>query len=133
MTEVIIKSGYTNVFPDILDELNEGLDWSERADKALIQRVKDSTIVIEEEISSSELYDLLSANRKSAVYFKKSERYFGWSSRFKGNITSFSIVEVDISRRWTISDYDNNEYIEYIDVYECCDKALNFYIRKSEE
>lgn len=43
------------------------------------------------------------------------------------NISNFSILEVDTSRPWTISNYDGSEYIKYLDDYKLKDKELNYY------
>ena len=37
----------------------------------------------------------------------------------------YSIVDVDISRPWRITDYDGKEYIEYLD-YNVVNKELNY-------
>lgn len=38
-----------------------------------------------------------------------------------------SIIEVDVSRPWTILEYDGSEYIQYLD-HTCIDKKANYCI-----
>ena len=45
-------------------------------------------------------------------------------------VSSFSIVDVDITRLWTIEEYDGSEYIQYLDDYKLVDKELNYYEKK---
>lgn len=40
-------------------------------------------------------------------------------------LSKITIVNVDTSRPWTISEYDGSEYIEYLD-YDIIDKNTNF-------
>lgn len=42
-------------------------------------------------------------------------------------ITTFSIVDVDTTRPWTIEEYDGAEYIQYLDENKLIDKELNYY------
>lgn len=42
-------------------------------------------------------------------------------------ISSFSIVDVDTTRPWTIKEYDNAEYIKYLDECKLADEELNYW------
>ena len=44
-----------------------------------------------------------------------------------GYMSSFSIVDVDTTRPWTIKEYDGAEYIEYLDENKLIDKELNYW------
>lgn len=39
---------------------------------------------------------------------------------------SCTIVEVDTSKKWTLSEYDGAEYIKYLD-YKCISEELNYW------
>lgn len=45
---------------------------------------------------------------------------------YSGTVT-FSIVEVDTTRPWTIEEYDGAEYIQYLDENKLVDEELNYY------
>jgi len=47
-----------------------------------------------------------------------------------GKRNCFSIVEVDINRKWTISEYDGAEYIEYLDNYILVSEEINYYYKR---
>ena len=50
-----------------------------------------------------------------------------WIYNEKYGACVFHIVEVDTSRAWTIEEYDNSEYIKYLDERKCLDKELNYW------
>lgn len=43
-----------------------------------------------------------------------------------GQVSNLSIMNVDISRPWTIEEYDGSEYVKYLDGYSVV-KELNYY------
>lgn len=57
---------------------------------------------------------------------------FLWYDDALEDITSFSIVDVDTTRPWTIDEYDGAEYIKYLDTYTLENESLNFYRLKDE-
>lgn len=77
----------------------------------------------------------LKNNRELIVKFEdiqKSEdhqHYSLWNKNLHG-CSSFSIVDVDITRPWTIEEYDGAEYIEYLDEHKLVDEELNYYEKK---
>lgn len=54
------------------------------------------------------------------------QRYLVWNENFH-KWDSFSIVDVDTARPWTIGEYDGSEYIEYLDENKLVDEELNYY------
>lgn len=58
--------------------------------------------------------------------FKGCQIYKVYSTDVYGT-SSFSIVEVDTTRPWTIEEYDGAEYIQYLDENKLIDKELNYY------
>jgi hypothetical protein len=57
-------------------------------------------------------------------------RYFYATLGEFNAFNAFEIVDVDIMRPWCIDEYDDAEYIEYLDDVICLDKELNFYEKK---
>lgn len=53
--------------------------------------------------------------------------YIYWIYTEKYGVAVFKIEEVDISRPWTIDEYDNCEYIKYLDERKCLDEELNYW------
>lgn len=49
--------------------------------------------------------------------------YFDSDSRVHG----LTIVDVDISKPWTIDDYDGSERIKYFEPIKLCNKEMNYY------
>ena len=73
--------------------------------------------------SSEYLEKFLKENPETIVNIGDS-KYFIYNKNLK-YISSLEIVEVDISRPWTIEEYDGAEYIKYLD-YEITNKELNY-------
>lgn len=55
------------------------------------------------------------------------QKYMVYNSTGYSNTTTFSIVNVDTTRPWTIEEYDGAEYIQYLDENKLVDKELNYY------
>lgn len=45
----------------------------------------------------------------------------------EGYISSFSIIDVDTTRPWTIAEYDGAEYVQYLDEDKLVDEELNYW------
>lgn len=74
----------------------------------------------------------LKNNRELIIKFEDTQRYKDYQSYvvYDANLygaSSFSIVDVDITRPWTIEEYDGAEYIQYLDENKLVDKELNYY------
>lgn len=65
------------------------------------------------------------AHDESIIYkFNELQQYLIWNSK-KNNFSIYMIQDVDITRPWTIKQYDGSEYIEYLD-YNIVDSELNY-------
>ena len=53
--------------------------------------------------------------------------YVYWIYTESYGVCVFKIEEVDVTRPWTIDDYDSAEYIKYLDDRKCLDKELNYW------
>jgi hypothetical protein len=74
----------------------------------------------------------LKNNRELIIKFEDTQRYKDRQSYvvYDANLygtASFSIVDVDTTRPWTIEEYDGAEYIQYLDENKLIDKELNYY------
>jgi len=77
---------------------------------------KSSNIYLQEKLKELKAGDLL---RVDNTFF-----FVNYGKR-----NCFSIVDVDVKRKWTISEDDNSEYIEYLDGYKCIAPELNYYVK----
>ena len=46
---------------------------------------------------------------------------------------SIAIEDVDISKKWTLADYDGTESIKYLEDPVCIDKTYNYYEEREDE
>lgn len=54
---------------------------------------------------------------------------YGWTNiPGSPSFVHMSIVDVDMSRKWTITTYDGAESIKYLDEWQCADEKYNYYI-----
>lgn len=134
--KMILSSSYGGFMPDVVAcRLNEKLGKESvikaRFDEKLISYIESSAIVYDEKIHTQ---DWFSKNKDKIILCKTSGnniKYIGWhSDGVYGNIASVSIVDIDVSRRWTINVYDGAESIKYVDVWECKDESLNYWVEK---
>lgn len=74
----------------------------------------------------------LKNNKELIIKFEDTQKYEDrqtyavHSTSFYGT-ASFSIVDVDTTRPWTIEEYDGAEYIQYLDEHKLVDEELNYY------
>lgn len=73
--------------------------------------------------NNKELIIKFEDNKKHDNY----QKYAIYNNIKYSNFSTFSIVEVDITRPWTIEEYDGAEYIQYLDENKLIDKELNYY------
>lgn len=64
-------------------------------------------------------------NNETIVAFEDKSTY--WYKSNEGYISSFSIIDVDTKRPWTIAEYDGAEYVQYLDEDKLIDKELNYW------
>lgn len=98
----------------------------------VIDYVEKSSILLQENYNYKEIEKELKNNLDLIYVITPNARskYYIFYSIDYNHTNSFSIVEVDTSRPWTIKDYDGSEYIEYLDKYELVNKELNYYEEK---
>ena len=53
--------------------------------------------------------------------------YVYWINTELYGAAVFKIEEVDVTRPWTIEEYDSCEYIKYLDERKCIDEELNYW------
>lgn len=63
--------------------------------------------------------------------FEYTQDYHKPDRVFKVGNNIIMLIDVDTSRPWTILDYDNSEYIQYLD-YDTIDKESNYCSLKKE-
>lgn len=77
----------------------------------------ESMKTAKEKMDSDNEIIITSKNCQGKYYYKTDYSY----------ITSFSIVDVDTTRPWTIEEYDCAEYIKYLDENKLVDEELNYW------
>ena len=73
-----------------------------------------------------------SKNVNYVVPIRDGMRYFYATLTGFSPFNVFEIVDVDTTRPWCVEEYDDAEYIEYLDDVVCLDKEFNFYDKKRE-
>lgn len=69
---------------------------------------------------------IMNDNNEAIVGFEGNQDGYYYKSN-EGYISSFSIIDVDTTRPWTIAEYDGAEYVQYLDEDKLIDKELNYW------
>lgn len=115
---------------EMLDILNKGSFPRNRCGE-IIKFVENKAVdmCIKEESDFNAIKEYLKKNLNNIAKIQSSKDadiYCIWDDEISWTRT-FSILNVDISRPWTIADYDGSEYIKYLDDYKLKDKEINYY------
>jgi hypothetical protein len=119
--KVVILSDWDSRLPEILRPYYKGDDESWRWGEVIkfIEKSAmpwDQTYRPEKNTKAIMKYDCSYMEEGVTVY-----RAFGR----EGTIT-FKLVDVDITRPWTICEYDSSEYVQYLDIIPV-EPKVNFY------
>ena len=123
LVNILIFSGFgANTYSVDMLAINKKYEFpiSRRELAAFVQK---TAIQMISGTSSESLEKFLKENPETIINIGDS-KYFIYNKNLK-YISSLEIVEVDISRPWTIEEYDGAEYIKYLD-YEITNKELNY-------
>lgn len=114
MIEIMNKNGgYT-----IKGRTGEVIDYIEN--NCEVYKEMDYNILLEIKQRMRENHELI-------FTFKNFQgKYYAYNSNTHDS-DKFSIVDVDITRPWTIEDYDGSEGIKYLDEWTLVDKDMNYY------
>jgi hypothetical protein len=127
MKVIVLSSHGHSTLPEIFSVNYKDKCW--RVNQDLIKEIES----LDWKLIKSE-YMRKSRNENYAMPIKDGMldgmRYFYATPGEFNAFNAFEIVDVDITRPWCIDDYDDAEYIEYLDDVICLDKELNFYEKK---
>ena len=133
--KVLLFSGHEAAYPTeemqkILDRLEfpynrigEIVDYIEKNSEEIVDYSAYSLLNTKKNIGKVRL----SSNIYACCTKKKESELFG--SNYP--ITTLAIVDVDITRPWTINIYDGKEYIQYLD-YDVVNEVINYCKWKDE-
>ena len=123
--KVIIFNGYG--FVPVSDKIAEFMNKSSfplnRTDKKLIKYIEENSKKVNMSTPSFSIVKELKQSKEKLIKVDK-DQYYCYSN-IKEVPCAIRIVEVDISRPWTIEDYDGAEYIQYLD-YIIENKEINY-------
>lgn len=130
--KVLIFSGYgADVCTPKMQEIMEKYEGVESRVGEIIDYVENVAVPFDSFEDAGEVESNLRANIETIVSAENnkgliSTKYYLWDNELH-SIKSFTIEEVDITRPWTIKDYDGSEYIRYLDERELVNEKLNYY------
>lgn len=134
MKEILIKSCYMANLPDYFKKFDMSRGILSRLDEKIIEAVKSEAIVLDGTDGKEEGFFKANADRLYCLTSWSGEvTYIGYMGRDEHCCSGLCVVtigEVDTSRPWTMADYDNSEYIKYLDDYQCVNEELNYWERK---
>lgn len=124
--KVLLFTGYgTNFVTPEMEKIMKKNTYPKNRIGEIIDYIEKNAITAKLE-DYDKLVEILKKN-KNQIYkiVGKTTKYIIWNDDIQWTC-SFQIVEVDISKRWRIRDYDGAEHIEYLD-YKLIDKEMNYY------
>ena len=134
--ELVIFNNYGGRVPDVLrDKIIPGLEFPQnRFNCSLIEYIKNNSVDFIPNVHTDNWFKL---HKDALVRVECKEngkgKYVGFASDgIGGSIACVSIVDVDISRRWTMSEYDGVEIIKYLDDYELRFEDINYWVRREK-
>lgn len=93
----------------------------------VIEFIEKNTIIINP-IADIDIITKFCENHKDKfIKFVDRNEYFGYNSKFYKS--SFSIVELDSDKKYTIEVYDGSESVIELPTYKCVDNTVNMYER----
>ena len=92
----------------------------------IIDYLEHKAVFMENDFDKIQDYLKKDKNNLVKIEDKGRDIYIIWDDNVHWT-SSFTIKEVDISRPWTIEDYDGAERIHYLDDFELIDSQLNYY------
>lgn len=90
----------------------------------IIKFIEKNTIMINS-ISHLDITELCESHKDKFFKFVDRNEYFGYNSEFYES--SFSIVELDANKKYTIKVYDGSESVIEVPTYKCVDNIANIY------
>ena len=90
----------------------------------IIKYIEDNIIVCKD---TNNIIELIKNNPNNFIHIQ-GDYYASWDKIYK-TIALFKIQEVDITRPWTIQEYDGSEYIQYLD-YNIVNTDMNYCVYK---
>lgn len=138
MQKVLIASNFGGNIPDIVSETM--LDFGNIYPQCRVGKITEwientadeySDIFFGEVGDGSLLNEYLKDNKEVVVHLKDNQ-YAGWCTAIH-HMTTFSLEEVNVSKPWTIREYDGKESACNIPQYKCIDEGLNLYEEVRED
>ena len=107
-----------------IQELLNHKNFPENRTGDIIKYIEDNTIICKD---TNNIMDLCESNPNKFIHVQ-GEYYLGWDKKYDISVL-FKIQEVDITRPWTIQEYDGSEYIQYLD-YNIVNTDMNYCVYK---
>ena len=134
MKEILVKSCYMIKLPDYFKKFDMSRGVLSRLDEKIIETVKCEAIVLDGAEGKEEGFFKANSDKLYCLTNRSGESsYIGYVSRSEHCCSGLCVVtidRVDTSRPWTLADYDNSEYVKYLDDYQCKYEELNYWERK---
>ena len=94
----------------------------------IIEYVENNRLLFTDadEYSMNIAKSMMEDDKEIIVEFKNIQNRYYYKSN-EGYISSFSIIDIDTTRPWTIAEYDGAEYVQYLDEDKLVDKELNYW------
>lgn len=116
--------------PKMIEIMNKNGGYTIKGRTGEVIEYIESNCVEYEQISNDNIIEIkqkMRENHELIFTFKNFQgKYYAYNSNTHDS-DSFSIVDVDITRPWTIEDYDGSEGIKYLDEWTLVDKEMNYY------
>ena len=125
MKVIVLSSHGYSTLPEIFSVNYKDKCW--RINQDLIKEIEsfDWKLIKNQDMKRSK-------NVNYVVPIRDGMRYFYATLTGFSPFNVFEIVDVDTTRPWCLEEYDDAEYIEYLDDVVCLDKEFNFYDKKRE-
>lgn len=126
--KVLVFSGYgdSSGTPKMREIMKKHSGIRSRVGEIIDYVEENRYLFFDENSFEKKVIELMRGNDDVIVEFIKYENKYYYKSPL-GYMSTFSIIDVDTTRPWTIKDYDGAEYIKYLDENKLVDEELNYW------
>ena len=127
MEKAIIFSNYglDGITPEMQEIMKKHFGIRSRMGE-IIEYVENHAVMADEFLSEVELLRYLK-NDPNAIVCRRPGKEYQVQRQDWIMPSTFSIIEIDTSRPWTIDEYDGAESVKYLDEIDLVDEDLNYY------
>ena len=124
MKILIFHQGMFKFFNSKIQQLLSQKTFPENRTGDIIKYIEDNTSVCKD---TNNIKDFCKNNPNNFIHVQ-GDYYVSWDEIYK-TTALFKIQDVDITRPWTIQEYDGSEYIQYLD-YNIVNTDMNYCVYK---